>query len=116
MTDSSLLIIDNRTVWANRPYGAFPGVKRTSPGYTRHMAPAVLFLLLGIWMQELSLVGIHNAPLVGVLCLVSSAAALAGYRRSAQSKVTTASVLAALGRAAHARTTPRPRPAVRVVR
>lgn len=80
------------------------------------MAPAVLFLLLGIWMQELSLVGIRTAPLLGVLCLVSSALALAVYRRDAQAKTSTASVLAALGRAAQARATPRPRPAIRVVR
>ena len=76
------------------------------------MAPAVFFLLLGIWMQELSLFGVRNAPLLGVACLVSSALALAGYRR--QATVPTPSVLAALGRAARAQATP-PRRAVRVV-
>jgi hypothetical protein len=78
------------------------------------VAAAVFFLLMGVWMQELSLLGMRNAPLLGVLCLVSSALALANYRRS--TSASTASVLAALGRAAHARATPKPRAAVRLVR
>lgn len=76
------------------------------------MAPAVLFLLLGLWMQELALIGVRNASLVGVACLLSSALTLAGYRRNA--RVSTAAALAALGRVAHARSMPRRR-TVRVV-
>ena len=80
------------------------------------MAPAVFFLLLGMWMEELSLLGIRNAPLLGVACLVSSGAALANYARAVNAQASTARMLAALGRAAHAKTTPRPRPTVRLVR
>ncbi len=76
------------------------------------MAPTVFFLLLGIWMAELSLFGMRNAPLLGVACLVSAALCLAGYRRHAP--VPTPSVLAELGRAARAKATP-PRGAVRAV-
>ena len=80
------------------------------------MAPAVLFLLLGVWMQELALIGVRDAHIVGFLCLVSAAVALESYRRKREGRVTTAVTLAALGRAAHARTAPRPRPQVRLVR
>jgi hypothetical protein len=77
-----------------------------------HMAPAVLFLLLGIWMQELSVVGMRNAPLLGAASLASSALVLLRYRRRAS--LPTRSMLAALGRAAQTTTRP-PRRAVRVV-
>ena len=78
-----------------------------------HMAPAVLFLLLGIWMRELSLVGFHTAPLLGAASLASAALVLFSYRRR-RASAPTRSVLAALGRAAHANTRPT-RGAVRVV-
>jgi len=76
----------------------------------------VLFLLLGIWMQELAVIGIRSAAPLGFLCLLSAALALAGYERQLRTRptATAAAALAALGRAAQART--ERRPLVRVVR
>ncbi|MBA3653801.1 MAG: hypothetical protein H0W70_06360 [Actinobacteria bacterium] len=63
------------------------------------MAPAVLFLLLGLWMEELALVGLRSASLLGVVCLGSAALALVAYYRGVRDTTNTASALAALGRA-----------------
>jgi hypothetical protein len=73
------------------------------------MAPAVFFLLLAIWMQELSLIGIRPAAAVGVALLAGVAYELERYRRLAQAGPSTAAALAALGRVAKGRRRPAPR-------
>jgi hypothetical protein len=67
------------------------------------MATAAFFLLLAIWMQELSLIGIRAASLIGVALLAASAWRLWDVHRAGQAVGNPGAALAALRRSARTR-------------
>jgi hypothetical protein len=79
------------------------------------MAAAVFFLLLGTWMEELALIGIRSAAIVGIGALVCSAVAVNSYRHACEARAPGVA-LAALARTTRAASTPRRPATVRLVR
>jgi thiol:disulfide interchange protein len=72
------------------------------------MATAVLFLLTAIWMQELALMGVHAAALVGAMLLLATGAIAAAHQRKSRAGSKSATALVALRRVAAGRSvTPR---------
>jgi len=76
------------------------------------VAVVVFFLLLGVWMKELALVGLRWAAMVGALSLFAAAWTLAAAR-DLRARPNAAAAHAALGRVV--RTRAQHRPLIRVV-